>query len=100
MLYLKPRKHNRYIKGLISVVQRVYNADGSRTFVKKCGDGTVPYSSLNYFSRFHNMEGFPHIEIAEIDGAPHREILSNEDCIEYILDYASGREVPQSRRTV
>jgi len=78
--------------------QKIFSGDGKIHFVKKSGDGTVPYASLSYFSRFHNRPDAPHIEIVEIEGAQHREILSNDEAFETILDYVCGREVPRSRR--
>ena len=63
---------------------------------RRAGDGTVPYASLFYpmlwkmDSRHTDMS----IEIKEIEGAPHREILEDSTFINILLNCAAGRHIP------
>ncbi|PRP83124.1 hypothetical protein PROFUN_09803 [Planoprotostelium fungivorum] len=61
----------------------------------RCGDGSVPYSSLNFFQRFIGLhekdENVPEIEILEIPGRDHRLILMDHVLIGHLIDTVSKK---------
>eukprot|EP01119_Soliformovum_irregulare_P003200 TRINITY_DN1353_c0_g1_i2.p1 TRINITY_DN1353_c0_g1~~TRINITY_DN1353_c0_g1_i2.p1 ORF type:complete len:685 (-),score=160.67 TRINITY_DN1353_c0_g1_i2:31-1869(-) len=58
--------------------------------IPKSGDGTVPYESLNYLRKFHGKPGFQ-LEVVELEGAQHRDILHYEELCDILIDISSGR---------
>jgi hypothetical protein len=65
-------------------VYNVKSVDGIINRVKRCGDGTVPYWSLQHAREWSAQ---CHVVIDEIVGATHREILADERFHEIVLRY-------------
>lgn len=57
--------------------------------VSCCGEGTVPYWSLQHI---RNWKDTCNVEITELDGASHREILSDRRFHEVLIDYVTTIE--------
>ena|SRR3990167_11377547 len=66
----------------------------------KSGDGTVPYCSLNYCSVWkeyaaeHNLPYCQNVQIVEIEGADHREMLAHPAVFDSIINFVCTK--PQS----
>eukprot|EP01088_Endostelium_zonatum_P000228 TRINITY_DN1038_c0_g1_i1.p1 TRINITY_DN1038_c0_g1~~TRINITY_DN1038_c0_g1_i1.p1 ORF type:complete len:417 (-),score=169.71 TRINITY_DN1038_c0_g1_i1:30-1196(-) len=62
--------------------------------VKKSGDATVPYCSLAYplYWKQDQRNAGLEIEIHELEGAEHREILKDERAIKLVLKRVCGQE--------
>ena len=57
--------------------------------VSCCGDGTVPYWSLQHV---RNWKDQCNVELTELDGARHREILADRRFHEVLIDYVTTTE--------
>jgi hypothetical protein len=86
--------------------QKLFSRDGKPKIVHRSGDGTVPYFSLSYYvSLFEKLKQYPHpygplpeLEVVEIPGAAHREILSHDDTLDVVLDVLSGHPIHASKK--
>eukprot|EP01098_Paradermamoeba_levis_P014073 TRINITY_DN6604_c0_g1_i1.p1 TRINITY_DN6604_c0_g1~~TRINITY_DN6604_c0_g1_i1.p1 ORF type:complete len:843 (-),score=239.72 TRINITY_DN6604_c0_g1_i1:41-2251(-) len=56
----------------------------------RCGDGTVPYESLNYCLRWAGQ--IQSLIMEELPRAEHREILNNRAFLSMVVDYVSARK--------
>jgi len=77
---------------------RLFNSQASEVkehltegeLVLRCGDGTVPYWSLQHC---RTWQGACDVSIDEIEGAEHREILANSTFHKILVDYVSQGSV-------
>eukprot|EP01094_Clydonella_sp_ATCC50884_P019594 TRINITY_DN3870_c0_g1_i2.p1 TRINITY_DN3870_c0_g1~~TRINITY_DN3870_c0_g1_i2.p1 ORF type:complete len:791 (-),score=263.20 TRINITY_DN3870_c0_g1_i2:193-2565(-) len=61
----------------------------------RSGDGTLPYSSMAYARVWQQEEG-ANVDIIEVEGAEHREMMSDECIIYHILQYVVEGENPHA----
>lgn len=57
-----------------------------------CGDGTVPYASLQYARNWEkelNANG-KELHMIEVEGAEHREMLNSDVVFGIVMDFLSG----------
>eukprot|EP01117_Protostelium_nocturnum_P017292 TRINITY_DN7021_c0_g2_i3.p1 TRINITY_DN7021_c0_g2~~TRINITY_DN7021_c0_g2_i3.p1 ORF type:complete len:571 (+),score=146.57 TRINITY_DN7021_c0_g2_i3:329-2041(+) len=64
--------------------------------VQRSGDGSVPYSSLNFYQRFCGRYGtdplIPEIQMIEVPGAEHRMLLQDQTFLNLVIDMVSKRQ--------
>ncbi|GKY96096.1 hypothetical protein MPSEU_000569800 [Mayamaea pseudoterrestris] len=82
---LVPRASHRVMNGIIFETKTTpFCMDGSTT-IRRSGDGTVPYWSLQHVRSWASPTC--NVQVNEIEGAEHREILANKKFQALLLDY-------------